>query len=258
MIAKPEVEPAPSPAVVPVRFEHVTLRFGDFVALNDLSFSVQRGDVAVIMGGSGAGKTSIGRIIVGLVRPSRGAVYIDGEDIVPMGEHALLGVRAKCGMVFQYSALLDSLTVLENVGLPLREHEGLRGPALRERVDEMLASLDLRGVSALYPGELSGGMRKRVALARALVRHPSILVYDEPASGLDPLNARLVDDLIRSTRDRLGVTSIVISHDMTEAFKLADRLYVLDKGKLVAEGPPDELRAQAGSLAARFFEASRI
>jgi phospholipid/cholesterol/gamma-HCH transport system ATP-binding protein len=248
----------PGTGVVPVRFEHVVLRFGDFVALRDISFSVQRGDIAVIMGGSGAGKTSIGRIIVGLVQPSEGAVYIDGVDIARMSERALSAVRAKCGMVFQYSALLDSLTVLDNVGLPLREHEGVHGPELEARVDEMLASLDLSGVSGLYPSELSGGMRKRVALARALIRHPSILVYDEPASGLDPLNARLVDDLIRSTRDRLGVTSVVISHDMTEAFKLADRLYVLDKGKLVAQGTPAELRAEAGSLAARFFEASRI
>jgi phospholipid/cholesterol/gamma-HCH transport system ATP-binding protein len=242
----------------PIRFEHVFVRFGDFVALHDLSFSIRRGDIALVMGGSGAGKTTIGRIIVGLVRPAQGSVYIDGQDIAGMSERALAEVRAKCGMVFQYSALLDSLTVLDNVGLPLREHEGVRGAELEARVQELLTTLDLEGVSGLYPSELSGGMRKRVALARALIRHPSILVYDEPASGLDPLNARLVDDLIRRTRDRLGVTSVVISHDMTEAYKLADRLYVLDKGRLVAEGSPEELRSDVGSLAARFFDASRI
>ena len=240
----------------PIELERVNLRFGDFAALSDVSLSIRRREIAVIIGGSGAGKTSLGRIIVGLERPTSGAVYIDGQDIAGLSERQLSGVRAKFGMVFQYSALLDSITVLENVALPLREHGHLPAKEVDDRVRQMLASLDLAGAEQLYPSELSGGMRKRVALARALIRRPSIIVYDEPASGLDPLIARRVDELILFTRDRFDVTSVVISHDMAQAFRLADRLYVLDKGQLVAEGPAAELRAEKGSLAAQFFAAS--
>jgi phospholipid/cholesterol/gamma-HCH transport system ATP-binding protein len=190
------------------------------------------------------------------LRPSGGSVKIDGEDIARMDERQLQRVRAKFGMVFQYSALLDSLNVLENVALPLKEHENLSASAREERCLQMLNSLELSGVETRYPSELSGGMRKRVALARALIRKPSIVVYDEPASGLDPLTARLVDDLILSTRERHGVTSVVITHDMTQAMRLADHLLVLDKGCLVEDGPPRELRNRVGSLASKFFGAS--
>jgi phospholipid/cholesterol/gamma-HCH transport system ATP-binding protein len=241
----------------PIELVDVGVRFGDVVALEGVTFSVERGEIAVIIGGSGAGKTTLGRVIVGLLRPTRGSVYVDGQDMTRMGAHALREVRAKFGMVFQYSALLDSMTVMDNVGLPLVEHEHLDRRAVVDRVRAMLASLDLAGCEEQLPSELSGGMRKRVALARALIRRPSIVIYDEPASGLDPLGARRVDDLIRQTRDRFGVTSVVISHDMTQAFSLATHLHVLDKGRLVASGPPAELRSQVGSLAARFFEASR-
>ena len=241
----------------PVELENVGMKFGDFIALEGISFDVPRGDIAVIIGGSGAGKTTLGRIIVGLQRPTSGAVYVDGEDMASMKRQSLSRVRAKFGMVFQYSALLDSLTVMENVALPLVEHEELEAGEVTARVMAMLAELDLAGSEKLLPAELSGGMRKRVALARALIRKPSILVYDEPASGLDPLAARKVDNLIRRTRDRFDVTSVVISHDMTQAFGLADRLYVLDNGHLVAAGPPATLRNDPGSLAAEFFAASR-
>lgn len=241
----------------PIELEDVGMRFGDFVALEGISLAVPRGDIAVVIGGSGAGKTTLGRIIVGLLRPTSGAVYVDGEDMVRMSSRDLFRVRAKFGMVFQYSALLDSLTVMENVALPLVEHEkSLSRNDVQDRVRGMLAELDLANTEHLLPSELSGGMRKRVALARALIRRPSILVYDEPASGLDPLAARRVDDLIRRTRDRFEVTSIVISHDMAQAFGLADRLYVLDKGRLVAGGDPAELKASTSNLAAQYFAAS--
>jgi len=241
-----------------VRLQHVRMDFADHCVLSDVSFAVQRGHIGVIIGGSGAGKTTLLRIIVGLLRPTSGAVFIDGDDIAAMSERALQKVRAKCGMVFQYSALLDSLTVFENVELPLKEHEKLTAAERSQRISSMLESLDLAGTEQRHPSELSGGMRKRVALARALIRQPSLIVYDEPASGLDPLTARLVDDLILRTRDRFGVTSIVISHDMAQAMKLADRMYVLDRGRLVADGTPRELEAEGGSLAAQFFAASRI
>lgn len=235
----------------------VGMRFGSHRVLEGVDLDVRRGQIAVVIGGSGSGKTTLLRIIIGLLRPTSGRVLIDGEDIAGLGERDLQRVRAKTGMVFQYSALLDSLTVMDNVALPLREHEGLRGDALKDRVHDMLASLGLQGTEGRFPAELSGGMRKRVSLARALIRRPSLIVYDEPASGLDPITARHVDDLIEETRDTHGVTSIVISHSMPQAVRLADRMHVLDGGRVAAEGSVDALR-RAGGIATAFFEASRI
>ena len=241
-----------------VHLEGVQMHFGDNRVLRGVDLEVPRGQIGVIVGGSGSGKTTLVRIIIGLLRPSTGRVLIDGQDIAQLDGRQLRQVRAKCGMVFQYSALLDSLTVMDNVALPLREHERLPAQTLRDRVLEMLAVLGLEGTEGKYPGELSGGMRKRVSLARALIRRPSLIVYDEPASGLDPVTARKVDDLIAETRDRYDVTSIVISHSMAQAVRLADRMYVLADGRVDAEGSVDELRGATGSLAAAYFEASRI
>jgi phospholipid/cholesterol/gamma-HCH transport system ATP-binding protein len=241
-----------------VHLEHVSMQFGAQQVLRDVSLDVRRGQIAVILGGSGSGKTTLLRILVGLQRPSSGAVIIDGADITSMSPRQLQHARERWAMVFQYSALLDSLSVLENIALPLREHETLTAAACRSRILPLLASLDLAGTEDRYPSELSGGMRKRVALARALIRHPSLIVYDEPASGLDPLTARRVDELILKTRDVYGVTSLVISHDMAQAARLADQVCVLDAGVVAASGTLDALRAQPSSLAARFFEASRI
>ena len=234
------------------------MQFGNVRVLDDVNLELPRGQIGVVIGGSGSGKTTLLRIMIGLLRPTSGAVYIDGEDIAAMSARQLQRARAKWAMVFQYSALLDSLSVIENVTLPLVEHERLEPAQRRQRGLDMLAALDLHGTESRYPSELSGGMRKRVALARALIRQPSLILYDEPASGLDPLTARLVDELILRTRARFGVTSLVISHDMAEAAKLADCVYVLEKGKLVAHGPFHDLRHQADCLAAKFVEASQI
>jgi phospholipid/cholesterol/gamma-HCH transport system ATP-binding protein len=183
---------------------------------------------------------------------------IDGQDIVPLAERELQAVRAKFGMVFQYSALLDSLSVLDNVALPLREHTRLSAREVEQKVKQLLSELEISGTETRFPAELSGGMRKRVALARALIREPKIVIYDEPASGLDPITARLVDDLILRTRDRFGVTSLVISHDMAQAMHIADRLYLLERGQIVADGPPRDLVTEHDSLAARFLQASGV
>jgi phospholipid/cholesterol/gamma-HCH transport system ATP-binding protein len=238
--------------------EHMGKRFGTFDALSDIDLTVERGQIAVIIGGSGAGKTTLLRLLIGLEKPTSGAIYVDGEDIAPLGENAMNRVRQKFGMVFQYAALLDSLNVMDNVAFPLREHTKLREKEIRKRVTEKLELLGLEGIERRAPSQLSGGMRKRVALARALMLEPQIIVYDEPTSGLDPLTSRLVDDLIIETRDRFGVTSVVISHDMASALQIADHVFLLSRGRLVGHGTPSELVAGKVPLADDFLKSSGI
>jgi phospholipid/cholesterol/gamma-HCH transport system ATP-binding protein len=222
--------------------QNLVKRFGDTYVLRDISLTVRRGETAVIIGGSGAGKTTLLRILIGLEKPTSGSVFIDGVDIAPLHGRDLDRVRKKFGMVFQYSALLDSLTVLDNVAFPLREHTRMKPREIREKVLSMLETLGLRREDAdKMPSELSGGMRKRVALARALMLEPEIIIYDEPTSGLDPQTSRMVDDLISETRERFNVTSVVISHDMASTFRIAHRAFLLIRGELVASGTPDQL-----------------
>lgn len=237
---------------------HLEKRFGDYHALKDINMKVRRGHIAVIIGGSGAGKTTLLKILIGLEKPTSGSIFLDGRDLVPLGDAEMNRERRKFGMVFQYSALLDSMNVMDNVAFPLREHTQLRGREIRERVIEKLKLLGLEGIEKLFPSELSGGMRKRVGLARALMLEPAILMYDEPTSGLDPLSSRLVDDLIVETRDRFGITSIVISHDMAGALKIADHIFMLDRGNLVVDGSPRDLVTGGHQLAQQFFKASGI
>jgi len=238
--------------------DSVSKRFDKFEALSDINLKVGRGHVAVIIGGSGAGKTTLMKILIGLDRPTTGHIYLDGRNITALGEREMNKVRQKFGMVFQYSALLDSMNVLENVAFPLREHTKLRDKEIRERVLEKLKILGLEGTEKRAPSQLSGGMRKRVALARALMLEPEIIMYDEPTSGLDPITARMVDDLILETRDRFGVTSIVISHDMGGALRTADQIYLLANGRIAASGSPSELVSGDNKLVREFFDSSGI
>ena len=228
------------------------------MALDDINLSIKRGEIVVIIGGSGAGKTTLLKILIGLDRPTTGHVWFNGTDLVSLGEVAQNRERKKFGMVFQYSALLDSMTVFENVAFPLREHTKLSNKQIRERVLEKLGILNLVGVNRLMPSQLSGGMRKRVGLARALMLEPEVLLYDEPTSGLDPLSSRLVDELIADTRNRFGITSIVISHDMAGALRTADAIVLLANGRLRAAGTPEQLVAGTCELAQDFFKASGI
>jgi len=254
-VPTPSGPDASRPHIVVERLEK---RFGSFLALSDIDMSIPRGDVTVIIGGSGAGKTTLLKILIGLERPTGGSIRIDDLDIAGLSERELSRVRRRFGMVFQYSALLDSMNVLDNVAFPLREHTKLKEREIRDRVREKLGGLGLEGVDSKYPSELSGGMRKRVGLARALMLDPEVVMYDEPTSGLDPITARMVDDLILETRQRFGVTSVVISHDMAGALRIADQIVLLSKGRVVAAGEPRTLVHGDTELLRDFVQSSGI
>ncbi len=233
--------------------------FGDQEVLKGISLVCKRNETTVIIGGSGAGKTTLLRHIVALEKPTSGQILIDDEDIVPMGERELNKIRRKFGMVYQYAALLDSNTVLENVAFPLVEHTKLSKKEIRDKVMDKLKILGLdANVANKFPSELSGGMRKRVGLARALMLEPPILVYDEPTSGLDPLTSRLVDDLIEEMRVRFNVTSVVISHDIASCFRIAHQAILLIRGQIVARGTPDSLAHGDNEEAREFIEKSGV
>jgi phospholipid/cholesterol/gamma-HCH transport system ATP-binding protein len=249
----------PSAASDIVVLEEVRKSFGDQEVLKGINMVCRRMETTCIVGGSGAGKTTLLRLIVALDKPTGGHIYVDDEDIVPMTERSLNRVRQKFGMVYQYAALLDSITVLDNVAFPLVEHTRASRREIRERVVEKLRALGLdESVLRKYPAELSGGMRKRVGLARALMLDPPIVVYDEPTSGLDPLMSRTVDDLICDTRKRFGVTSIVITHDIASCFRIADRAIVLDHGQIVARGSPADLVHGDSEIAQAFIRKSGV
>ena len=236
----------------------VSKRFDGREVLRNINATALRGEIAVIIGKSGSGKTTLLKIMGALEKPTSGAVLIGGIDVVPLDEEKLNAVRRRIGMVFQYSALLDWMTVFENVAFPLREHTKLAASDIRDRVSSTLEVLGLSDATDLVPSELSGGMRKRVALARALILNPEIVMYDEPTSGLDPVMGRVVDELILRTRDRFGVTSIVISHDMAAAMRVADRVHLLAEGTIVASGTPRELLSGLSREALEFIDSSAV
>lgn len=239
--------------------DNVKKSFGKNAVLHGINMHLRRKETAVIIGGSGAGKTTLLRLLIGLEKPSSGHIWIDGEDIGCMDEYELNRVRQKFGMVYQYAALLDSLTVFENVAFPLYEHRKHMSKAeVRDKVVNMLELLGVKGKENHMPSELSGGQRKRVGLARGLMLDPKILIYDEPTSGLDPPTSRMVDDLIEETRDRFGVTSVVISHDMASTFRIAHQAFLVIQGRVVAHGSPDELAFGDNEVAREFIAASGI
>ncbi len=251
-----EAKPADDEAVV---LRDVRKSFGDREVIKGINFVAKRNETTVIIGGSGAGKTTLLRMIVALERPTSGAIFIDGENIAGLSDRELNRVRRKIGMVYQYAALLDSFNVFDNVAFPLVEHSKLSTKEIRDKVLDKLDVLGLeKGVEKKFPAELSGGMRKRVGLARALMLEPAILVYDEPTSGLDPLTSRLVDDMIEEMRVRFGVTSVVISHDIASCFRIAHQALLVIQGKVVARGTPDELARGDSEVARDFIEKSGV
>ena len=232
--------------------------YDDVVVLDHVSLRVDRGETLVVVGGSGAGKSTLIRQVLGLEKPDSGRVIIDGVDIFTLGEVDLLKARHKFALVFQNGALLDSLSVFDNVAFPLREELGLRGREVERRVMAKLEALSLADAKDKLPGQLSGGMVKRVGVARALVVEPEILMYDEPTTGLDPIMSRKVDRLIDEMRETFLVTSLVITHDMATAYEIADRVMLLENGRFVAEGSPEEFFASDNPTVRFFVDSSAI
>ena len=216
--------------------------FNGFGVLKGINLQMAPGTTTVVLGGSGSGKTVLMKHVMGLFKPDRGEVIVDGQNVSVMTRQELAVFRQRMGMVFQNAALFDSMTVGDNVAFPLREHSDLSEAAIAAKVKEKLAVVDLFDVESKFPAELSGGMRKRVGLARAIIREPKIVLYDEPTTGLDPLTTESVDQMIIGARKKLGVTSLVISHDIGSAFHIADHIAMLDHGVIVAQGTPKELR----------------
>jgi len=231
--------------------------FRDNQVLKGISLSIPKGTTYVVLGGSGSGKTVLMKHVIGLFKPDRGSVFVDGVEISKLEGKALTDARQVFGMVFQGAALFDSMTVFDNVAFPLTEKSwrARKTPEeIRARVVEKLKVVDLgEEVLDRWPSELSGGMRKRVALARALVSDPQVVLYDEPTTGLDPITTDYVDGMILAAKKKLGVTSMVISHDIASAFRVADRLAVLYDGHLAAEGTPEEVRRSTDPFVQRFL-----
>lgn len=226
--------------------------FGTSVILENVNFRVETGESVVIIGRSGGGKSVLLKHIVGLLTPDSGEVKIDGENIVGLNERQLLRVRQKFGMLFQGAALFDSLTVAENVGFALRRQGKLSDNQIREKVANALDVVELSGTEEKKPSELSGGMRKRVGLARAIVYEPQIVLYDEPTTGLDPVVSDSIDKLIMRVRDRLKVTTVVVTHDMRSAQRVGQRILMLHDKKIYVSGTPDEIFSSTDPVVHRF------
>jgi phospholipid/cholesterol/gamma-HCH transport system ATP-binding protein len=231
-------------------------RLGGRWVLDGIDLDISSGETVVILGPSGTGKSVLLKHIVGLMDADEGSIKVDGEEIIGRREHELNRVRRRFGMLFQGAALFDSMTVGENVALPLRELQRLPLDEVMNRVQERLDWVGLKGSEDLKPSALSGGMRKRVGLARALVMDPQFVLYDEPTTGLDPITADVIDKLIRSMQQRLSVTSIVVTHDLQSTFKIADRLAMLYGGKVVFSGTADEVRDTRNPYVRQFLDGS--
>ncbi|HHQ47869.1 MAG TPA: ABC transporter ATP-binding protein [Acidobacteria bacterium] len=233
--------------------ENLVARYGDRTVLEDVSFTVRRGEILVILGGSGSGKTTLLRCLVGLKRPSSGRILLMGEDFTALSEERRLELRQRMGMCFQGSALLGSLTVGDNVALPLREHTRLEEPTIEIMTRIKLNLVGLTGFEGYLPSELSGGMKKRAGIARATILDPEIIFYDEPSAGLDPIVAAGLDQLIRKMQEAFGLTSVVVTHEMESVRLIADRICMLHRGRVVGLGTLEELERSEHPYVRQFF-----
>ena len=241
-----------------IEIQDVSKAFEGHAVLDHVHLTVKTGETMVIIGRSGSGKSVLLKHMIGLMKPDAGAVLIDGVDIATLSGQALDQLRMKFGMLFQNAALFDSMTAFENVAFPLREHTAMTAEAIGQRVHECLQLVGLEGADELYPSELSGGMRKRVGLARALAMSPAIVLYDEPTTGIEPIMGYIINDLIVTLRDRLKVTSVVVTHDMRSAYKVADRIAMLYNGGILEVGSPDEIRGSKSPFVQQFIKGEAV
>jgi phospholipid/cholesterol/gamma-HCH transport system ATP-binding protein len=239
-----------------IKLIDINKSFGKQIVLQNLNFAIESGKITVIIGRSGSGKSILLKHIIGLVRPDRGAVWVDDIDITKLNDRDLNNIRKKFGMLFQEAALFDSMDVGENIAFPLREHSRMTDKQIHETVADRLAAVGLSGVESKMPSELSGGMRKRVGLARAIALLPQIVLFDEPTSGLDPVMSEAINQLIKDTQRNFNLTCIVISHDIKSIFKIGDTIAMLYEGKIIESGTPDEIRASANPVLKQFLTGS--
>lgn len=239
-----------------VTFERVKKRFGEKVVYDDLSLGIRRGETVTILGGSGSGKSVLLKMLNGLIPADSGRIAFDGQDITKLTEPELVGVRRRIAYLFQGAALFDSLDVGENVAYGLREQywRTMDEGAIRERVQRSLLAVGLPGIERMKPSDLSGGMKKRVGLARTLALEPEVMLYDEPTTGLDPVNTARINRLILGIRDRLGLTSLVVTHEMSTAFSVSDRIVMVGKGRVLLEGPPELFRTTPDPAVRAFID----
>lgn len=237
-----------------IELQNIRKKFGNQEVLRGVSLKIPTGSTRVILGLSGSGKSVLMKHIIGLLRPDSGHILVDGEDITQLSGDDLLRVRSKFGMVFQQSALFDSMSVGDNVAFPLREHTRLSRQEIAAKVADKLKLVGLEGIERKFPSELSGGMRKRVALARAIILDPKVVLYDEPTTGLDPLTTDNVDNMILEAKEKLKVTSVVISHDVASAIKVADDIAVINEGLIVEDCPKSELRASRDPFVQKYLQ----
>jgi phospholipid/cholesterol/gamma-HCH transport system ATP-binding protein len=231
------------PPVIELRDVHIA--FEGHEVLGGIDLAVPTGEILTIMGGSGSGKSVLLRLLAGLIKPDHGEIRIEGTDTVPLNEDQMLTFRRRMGVVFQQAALFDSMSVADNIAYPLHEHARLDHTAVQQRVAELLEVVGLPGIQAKYPAELSGGMRKRIGIARALALNPALVLYDEPTSGLDPGNSKMISQLIAHVTATFGTTSIVVSHDLFWSLRISSRVALLHAGQIIAVGTPAEIRTSA-------------
>lgn len=243
-------------AVISLRQLNIT--FGTHTVLDNIDLDVYKGETLAVLGPSGTGKSTVLRSMIGLLEPNGGQIFIQGEDVSGLDEDGWNRLRMKMGMVFQYSALFDFLTVGENVAFGLRQHTGKSNEEIQGIVTQMLDLVGLPGTQDLYPAELSGGMKKRVGLARAIAVNPEIVLYDEPTAGLDPIMSRNISRLIKKTQEQLHVTSVLVTHDMQSAFYAADRVAMLYEGHIVAIGTAEEMKNSTNPIVKAFIEGREI
>ncbi|MCZ6679676.1 MAG: ABC transporter ATP-binding protein [Candidatus Poribacteria bacterium] len=241
-----------------IQIRNIWKSFENKEVLTGLDLDISRGETLVIIGRSGCGKSVLLKLITGLMKPDQGEIWVNGEEITQLKRKALHHIRQKVGMLFQSSALFDSMTVEENVGFMLSQHTKLRKREIEEIVAEKLHLVDLDGTQRLRPAELSGGMRKRVGLARAIAFNPEVILYDEPTTGLDPITGLEINRLIRDLHTKLQVTSVVVTHDMDSAFSVATRMAMIHQGDVIAHGFPDEIRQIDNAVLQQFISGGNI